>query len=209
MASPLYVPPSAEFNLVIMRGPGGDIAKVNSHEVEAHKKNGYKPISGGDPIRIGDTGTPDPDEAYQRAGNEAFAKAKAEGKSEEEAGKIARKAAFEAKTVAWNAKKSSESVEPREVGLNGDTQAIRDDQNQPPIGRVANNETGRAAPDQPVGWFDGDPAKLAKVGEVPQPWQVAGDQAFKAAIEAGKSVAQAKAAAIKAAKKVEGHPFGD
>jgi len=99
-------------------------------------------------------GTTDPEVAYTLAGNNAFKKALSEGKSEEDAGAIARKAAHEAKRAAWEAAKNSDAPDGetpdankgievrREVGLNGDAQAIKDDQNQPPVGRAANNETG-------------------------------------------------------------------
>jgi hypothetical protein len=97
MSKELYVPPSVEPITVQMIGPTGTPVIVNLHELDSFRRQGYKPVGGGETIKIDDTGTPDPDDAYSRAGNEAFATAKAEGKSDDEAGVIAREAAREAK----------------------------------------------------------------------------------------------------------------
>jgi len=161
MASPLYIPPSAELTTVQMVGPTGTKVVVNLHEIDDFRRQGYKPIGGGEKIVVKDTGTP-------------------------------------------------ETGDKKEVGLNGDQRAIKDDANQPPVGRAANNETGKGSDqkaEQPVGWLKGDDAKLAKMGKDREAWQIDGDDAFKTALDGGKSIQQATSAAYKAARAVEGSPL--
>ncbi len=148
-----------------------------------------------------------PKSAWEKAGDIAYERAISEGVPESVAASIAVEAASAASKPG-----DPYFVGHKEVGLNGDTRAIKDDQSLPPVGRPANNETGKSAdqkPDQPVTWLADEYAKLAKAGDEREPWQVAGDDAFKSAIDGGKSLKQASNAALKAAKQVDGHPFKD